>query len=288
MGTMDGRICLVTGATSGIGRVAALALARLGATVVITARDRERGEATAAALRAESGNPAVDLLLVDFASQRAIRAAAAEFRRKYDRLHVLLNNHGGIFGSRVVTKDGLELTFAVNHLGYFLLTNLLLDCLKVGAPARIINVSSAAHTRGSLNFDDLQLEKGYNEAVAYANSKLANILFTDELARRLAGTGVTANAVHPGGVRTRWGDTGSGLFRFAIRLARPFLISAEAGAETLVYLAADPVVSGQTGQYWYKKAIRRKAPRAQDAAAAARLWQVSAVLTGLPAEPAPP
>jgi len=282
MDEMRGKVCLVTGATSGIGKVAALELAKRGATLVVTARDAARGEATAAEIRAQSHNPAVALLLVDFGSQRSIRALAAAFRARYKQLHVLINNAGAIYGARTLSEDGLELTFAVNHIGYFLLTNLLLDMIKSSAPARIINVSSDAHRRARLDLSDLQLERGYSGLLAYSNSKLANILFTSELARRLQGSGVTVNAVHPGAVRTRWGDSGSALFRGAIRLARPFMLTSEQGAETLVYLATDPVGAQETGKYWAKKRVSTPTRQAQDPAAAARLWQASAALTGLP------
>lgn len=279
---MAGKVCMVTGANSGIGKVTALELARIGATVVMVCRNQQKGEAAQTEIRQTTGNPNVDLLLADMASQQSIRDLAAAFQSKYDRLHVLVNNAGGMWMQRTVTVDGLETTFAVNHLGYFLLTNLLLDVLKASAPARVVNVSSDAHKIGPLPFDDLQGQTRYHGFRAYGYSKLGNILFTVELARQLEGTGVTVNCLHPGMVDTNFGK-GNGL-----KLPWPFgwmmrklTISPERGAQTSLYLATSPAVEGVTGKYFAKQKPARPSRAARDTEAARRLWQVSAELTGL-------
>jgi retinol dehydrogenase 12 len=275
---MTGKVVLVTGASSGIGKVTARELARMGARVVCVARDQGRGEAAIAEIRAAAPSADLDLLLCDFASQRAIRALSEQIHAKHDRLHVLVNNAGAIMASRTVTEDGIEATFAVNHLGYFLLTELLLDLLKAGAPSRIVNVASGAHKQGKLDLDDVSSERGYSRIRAYSTSKLANILFTNELARRLEGTNVTANSLHPGAVSTNFGSS-SGYFKYLVALVRPFLIDAEKGAETLIHLASSPEVAGVSGEYFYKKKIARRSARASDPVMAARLWEVSEELT---------
>ncbi len=277
---MKGKICVVTGANSGIGKVTARELARMGATVIMVCRDRKRSEPVVQEIRQETGNPLVELMLCDFSSQESIRQFAAEYRQRYDRLHVLVNNAGALMPHRSVTVDGYETTFAVNHLGYFLLTNLLLDLIKVSAPARIINVSSGAHAAGRIHFDDLMGERRYSAWMAYGQSKLANILFTKELARRLDGSGVTVNALHPGFVRTRFG-TGSKGSAFLMGLLSPFTITPEQGAETSIYLASSPAVEGVTGEYFVRKRVAKPSAEARDAAVAKRLWQVSEELTGL-------
>ncbi|HEX8133883.1 MAG TPA: SDR family NAD(P)-dependent oxidoreductase [Actinomycetes bacterium] len=279
---MAGRTCLVTGATSGIGRAAATALARLGAEVVLVARDPARGQATAAELHAATGNPRVGLLLADLSSQASIRQAAEAYRRDHDRLHVLVNNAGGYWASRHTTVDGLELTFALNHLAYFLLTNLLLELLAASAPARIVNVTSSAQAFGDLHLDDLQFQRRYRGQAAYNQSKLANVLFTYELARRLEGTGVTVNCAAPGVTRTNFGREDSGpVMRLLAPLARPFMRSPEQGADTPVWLASSPEVEGATGGYYARRRARRSSRRSYDTELARRLWRVSEELTGL-------
>jgi NAD(P)-dependent dehydrogenase (short-subunit alcohol dehydrogenase family) len=281
-GSMQGKICLITGSTSGMGKETALALAQMGATVVLVSRDRDRGEATKAEIIAKSGNQAVDLLIADLSSQTSIRQLAEDFKAKYQRLHVLVNNAGAVYTKRTLTVDGVETTFAVNHLAYFLLTNLLLDVLKASA-ARIVNVSSEAQSGGTINFDDLQGAKRYGGFRAYSQSKLANVLFTYELARRLQGTGVTANCLHPGSVASGFGKNNGWLFSLVFSLLRPFFLSAEAGAQTSIYLASAPEVAGVSGQYFIKKKPARSIRESYDLAVAQRLWQVSAELTGLAA-----
>jgi retinol dehydrogenase 14 len=280
-GPMAARVCLVTGATSGIGKATAAALASMGAGVGVVARDPPKGEATVAELRASSNNDRVKLFVADLSSQARVRSLAEDVLRRYDRLHVLVNCAGGYWAHRHVTADGLELTFALNHLSYFLLTNLLLDRLVESAPSRIVNVTSGAQSMGRIAFDDLQGEQGYRGQAAYSQSKLANVLFTYELARRLEGTGVTANCVHPGVVRTRFGQEDPNVAtRWLPWVARPFLRTPKRGAETVVYLASSPEVEGVSGRYWANRKPRSSSRRSFDPETARRLWEVSAQLTG--------
>ena len=276
---MNGKVCIVTGANSGIGKVTATELARLGAHVVMVCRDRARGEAALTEIKQATGNDQVELMLCDLSSQADIHRFADEFKATHDRLHVLVNNAGVYLRKRETTVAGIEMTFAVNHLAYFLLTNLLLDLLKRSAPARIVSVSSDAH----INFDDLQGERVYSGVKAYCHSKLANILFTRELSKRLAGTNVTANCLHPGAV-------GTSIFRALPRpieaIIKLLTLSPEKGARTTVYLAASPDVEGVTGKYFVRSAEARASAEAQDDQAAARLWAESARLTSLNADAA--
>src|SRR5215203_2355728 len=283
-GAVDEKICLITGATSGIGRATAMGLANMGASVVMVGRDRDRGEAALAEIKEKSTNASVDLMLADLSSQEEIRRLAEEFKEAYPRLNVLINDAGLFRSERITTADGLEMTFAVNHLAYFLLTNLLLDVLKASAPSRIVNVSSGEQRNGTIDFDDLQGEKGYKGAKAYSQSKLATVLFTYELARRLEGTGVSANCLHPGaGIRTNFGSGVSGVFGFMVRALRPLMKSPEKGAETSIYLASSPEVEGLSGRYFVKKAETCSSDVSYDERLARRLWGVSAQLTNLPA-----
>lgn len=279
--SMAGKVCLVTGATLGIGLVTARALAERGATVVAVGRNPERGQAALAEIKRRSGNDQVYLLLADLGSQAAIRQLAADFQQRFDRLHVLVNNAGALNMSRSLTVDGIETTWAVNHLAYFLLTNLLLDRLKASAPARIINIASDAQRSGQINFADLQGEKSYSGGRAYSQSKLANVLFTYELARRLEGTGITANCVHPGVVATGFAKNNGLLFRLGASILGLFTLSPEKGAETQIYLATSPEVEGVTGQYFVKQQAVRSAPASYDETVARRLWEVSEQMTGL-------
>jgi retinol dehydrogenase 14 len=281
---MTGQTVLITGATSGVGKATAMGLANMGASVVMVGRDRGRGEAAMADIKENSGNASVDLMLADVSSQKEIRRLADEFGEAYPRLDVLINNAGVFRSERITTADGMEATFAVNHLAYFLLTNLLLDRLKAGAPARIVNVASADHSNATIDFDDLQGEKRYRGAKAYGQSKLANVLFTYELARRLEGTGVTANCLHPGVVGTNLGSGVSGVFGFMVRALRPLMKSPEKGAETSIYLASSPEVEGLSGRYFIKKAEARSSDVSYDKKLAERLWEASAELTNLPAQ----
>ncbi len=279
---MQGQICLVTGANSGIGQATALALAQMGATVVLVCRDRTKGEATQRAIITASGNTAVDLLQADLAAQASIRQLVAQFTQRYPHLHVLINNAGAAFTGRRETVDGVERTFAVNYLAPFLLTNLLLDALKAGAPARIVNVSSSSQDAGYLALDDLQGERHYSAMRVYGQSKLALVLFTYELARRLAGTGVTANCLHPGFVATQIGQNGAGpVARRLVRLIARFGMRPEEGAQTSLYLAASPAVEGVSGQYWVKRRPRRSAAISYNEALQRQLWAKSVALVNL-------
>lgn len=279
---MKDKVCLVTGATAGLGQATARQLARQGATVIVVGRSREKSEATVNEIKQQTGDPNVEYMLADLSVQKDIRQLAQAFKRKYQRLHVLVNNAGAIFLRRRESADGIEMTFALNHLNYFLLTNLLLDTLSAGAPARIINVSSRAHARvAGLNFDDLQNKRGYGFNV-YGQSKLMNVLFTYELARRLEGTRITVNALHPGFVASRFATNNGLLTRLARPLLDLFAISVEEGAQTMVYLATSPEVEGLTGKYFYRQQAIPSSPASYDEAAAHRLWEVSAATTGLP------
>lgn len=278
--SMQGRVCLVTGATSGIGRAAALALARRGATVVAVGRDRARGERVLEELRAAGGRDAA-LLLADLSSQAEVRRLAADFLARHERLDVLVNNAGGIFPQRRLSVDGVELTLAVDHLAPFLLTALLAERLARSAPARVVTVSSDAHRVGRIDLDDLQLERRWTPMRAYAQAKLANVLFTRALARRMAERDVTANALHPGVVATNFAGDATGIVRLVFRLARPFSLSPERGADTLVYLASSPEVTAVTGGYFEKRRQRRPSRAAEDEALAEALWERSARIVGL-------
>jgi NAD(P)-dependent dehydrogenase (short-subunit alcohol dehydrogenase family) len=279
---MAGRTCLVTGATSGIGKATATGLARLGADLVLVARDPAKGQATAAEIQAATGNPRVEVLLADLSSQASLRRAAEELQRGHDRLHVLVNNAGGYWATRHVTVDGLELTFALNHLAYFLLTNLLLDLLRASAPARVVNVTSGAQAAGDIRLDDLQFQRRYRGQAAYNQSKLANVLFTYELGRRLEGSGVTVNCLHPGVVRTNFGREDSRpVMRLLTPLVRPFMRTPEQGADTAVWLASSPEVESVTARYYARRRARRSSGRSYDTELAGRLWRVSEELTGL-------
>jgi NAD(P)-dependent dehydrogenase (short-subunit alcohol dehydrogenase family) len=286
-GWISGKTCIITGGNSGIGKAAATALARMGALVIIVSRDQAKGEAARMEIVRTSGakNEAVSLMVADLASLGSVRKLAADFLQTKRPLHVLVNNAGLILGKRTVTVDGLETTFEVNYLSHFLLTSLLLGTLKTDAPSRIINVSSDAHTGGHIDFDDLQEEKGYGVGKSYSQSKLAQILFTHELAERLQGTGVTVNAVHPGVVATNWGTRSAGPFGIGVRLAHPFMMSPEKGADTVVYLASSPDVAGVTGKYFTKRKVVESSKESMDEQAAKRLWDVSLKLAGLEKDP---
>ena len=278
-----GKNILITGATSGIGLEASVELARRSARVVLVGRDPGRTDAMVAAVRMRSGSTEVSSLLCDFASQADIRRLAGEILARHDRLDVLVNNAGGVNKKRQLTVDGIERTFAVNHLGYFLLTNLLRDLLVRSAPARVVTVASEAHRHGTLDFDDLGFERGgYRLLRAYGRSKLANVLFAAELARRLAGAGVTSNSLHPGVVATNiWSGAPAWARPILYLVLRPTMIRPEKGAETLVQLAASPELEGITGQYFDQGRPVEPSPLARDEALARRLWDVSAGMVGL-------
>jgi NAD(P)-dependent dehydrogenase (short-subunit alcohol dehydrogenase family) len=274
-------IAVVTGATNGIGKITARELAKKGYRVVLVARNAEKAARTATEIAAAAPGALVETILCDMSSQKQIRAAAAELKHRHDRLHVLVNNAGGIWMKREVTEDGLERTFAVDHLGYFLFTTLLLPQLRQGAPSRVVNVASEASKVGKIDFDDLQGEKRYSPGRAYAQAKLANILFSSELSRRLLGSGVTSNALHPGAIASGFGHNDPGIFRFVVTIARPFLIGEEKGARTSIYLASSPDVDGVSGGYFVKCQPRLPPRRARDPETARRLWEVSERMCGM-------
>jgi NAD(P)-dependent dehydrogenase (short-subunit alcohol dehydrogenase family) len=273
---MAGKYVLVTGGTGGIGKATAAGLAALGARVGITGRDLARAAAAAADIRAATGSHAVDSFAADMSSQAEVRRLAAQVLDTYPRLDVLVNNVGGFWAHRHITADGLEHTFALNHLAPFLLTSLLLDRLTASAPARIVTVSSGAHAQGRLDFTDLQGERTYSGQRAYSQSKLANIMFTYQLARRLEGTGVTATAAHPGVAATSFGtEDQAAHLGIMIRMARPFMKTPAQCALTLIYLASSPEAAGITGQYFANRKPKASSKASYDTAAAARLWQIS-------------
>jgi retinol dehydrogenase-14 len=279
---MVGKIVLITGGTGGIGKATAIGLARLGARVGITGRDVTRTGQVAADIRAASGNPEVDAFAADMSSQAEVRRLAVAVLKTYPRLDVLINNVGGFWAHHHTTADGLERTFALNHLAPFLLTNLLLDRLKASAPARVVTVSSHVQAEGRIDFDDLHGARKYSGQSAYSQSKLANVMFTNVLARRLEGTRVTATSLHPGFVRTHFGaEDQAGFFAVISGIVRPFLRTPAQGAQTSIYLASSPDVEGVTGKFFANSKPKIANKVAYDTAIAARLWQVSADLVGM-------
>ena len=279
---MQNKICLITGATSGIGRAAAMSLAKMGATVIVAGRDEERCQSTVAHIQHETRNFHVDYLVGDLSVQAQVRQLAEKFKSRYNHLDVLVNNAGAINFFRKLSADGIEMTFALNHLAYFLLTNLLLDTIKASAPARIVNVASNSHLHQHLDFNNLELKRGYNPMRAYGRSKLCNLYFTYELARRLEGTGVTVNAMHPGFVATNMGANNGRLVRLFLPLVHRNSLTPEQGASTAVYLASSPDVEGVTGKYFVRERKRASDPVSYDESAARRLWKMSEEITGLP------
>ena len=275
---LTGKIALVTGATAGIGLITAEALAKMGATVVIVSRNEQKCRDVVAQIQANSGNTRVEYIAGDLSAMAQVRSVAAEFLRRYDRLHILVNNAGAFINDRQVSADGYEMTFALNHLNYFYLTQLLQDTLIASAPARIVNVSSDAHRGGKINFDDLMSEKSYSGFGVYSMTKLANVLFTNELAQRLEGSGVTANSLHPGFVATNFGKNNGGIVGLFMPVVQLFAINPEKGAETSIHLAASPDVEGVTGKYFTKKMPVQPAKAALDVAVQRRLWEVSETL----------
>jgi retinol dehydrogenase-14 len=272
---MTDKTVLITGGTSGIGKETALGLARMNATVVIVGRDKDRTAIAESEIKIASGNDQIHHLICDMASLADVRKLATDFLSDHSRLDVLFNNAGAINAKRYLSKDGFELTFAVNHLAHFLLTDLLLSALRTSSPSRIITTSSTAANMARINFDDLMLEKDYTALKAYGQSKLANQLFTFELARRLDRTGVTANCLHPGVVRTGFAMNNRGAIKAVMSLIRPLLISAKKAAETPIYMASSPDVQAITGKYFVKKRVREPPRQAKDLETASRLWKIS-------------
>ncbi|MGD0956010.1 MAG: SDR family oxidoreductase [Candidatus Acidiferrales bacterium] len=280
---MTGKTCIVTGANSGIGKETALALARMGARVVLVCRNPEKGRAALEEIRRESGSSELDLLIADMSSQASVRALAEQIRQKYSRLDVLINNAGGGVPAPALSADGIEMVLATNHLGAALLTLLLLDLLKASAPSRIINVSSEAQRRARLDMNDLQFEKRkYSGLAAYGQSKLLMNAFTFELARRLEGTGVTANCLHPGVVATNiWGANPPLLLKLIIAVVKPFMLNSKEGAEVSLYLATSPEVAQTSGQYFVKSKPAESSPLSRDPKVASEIWQWTQKMIGV-------
>jgi retinol dehydrogenase-14 len=280
-GGMGGKTVLITGGTSGIGKATAVAVAAMGADVVVVGRNPERGEAAVEEIRAQSHSEAVELILADLSVQSEVRRLADEFQERHDRLDVLANNAGLVQSKRTETEDGIETTFAINHLAPFLLTNLLLERLEESAPSRVITVSSEAQRWGNMDFEDIQSTRKYRGFPVYGMTKLANIMFTYELAERLKGTGVTANCLHPGPVSTNFGKNNGGPMALFFRLGKPFMRSPEQGADTLIWLAVSPDVEDVSGKYFSDRKEIEAKEIAYDEGARRRLWEVSEDLTGL-------
>ena len=281
VGRMNGKVCMITGATAGIGELTALELAKRGAIVVIVSRSRERCENTVGRIQQETNNSQIDYLVADLSSLAQIRQVAEDFKGRYQRLDVLVNNAGAFFMRRHESVDGFEMTFALDHLSYYLLTLLLLDLLEDSAPARIINVSSDAHQGGRINFDDLNAEKKFSGWKAYSQAKLANVLFTYELDRHLKGKGITSNALHPGFIASQFAKNNGALSRAAMSVVHLIAKTPQQGARTSVYLASSADVEGVSGKYFVDEKPARSSPISYDRSVAERLWQVSAEMVGL-------
>jgi NAD(P)-dependent dehydrogenase (short-subunit alcohol dehydrogenase family) len=278
---MKDKVVVMTGATSGIGAVASRRLAAMGARIVLVARDPARGQESLARLADRGAGVAHSIYYADLSRLSEAKRVAAQIAAAEPRIDVLINNAGALFGTRQVTADNLEQTFATNHMAYFVLTLGLREPLLAGSPARVVNTASAAHKGYTLDFDDLQASRGYSAIKAYGRSKLCNILFTRELARRWSGKGVTANCLHPGFVATRFGDGSGGWLSPVVRIAKTFAISPEKGADTIVYLASSPDVGERSGEYFYQCRAATPTVAAQDDAAAKRLWMASAEIAGI-------
>jgi NAD(P)-dependent dehydrogenase (short-subunit alcohol dehydrogenase family) len=278
---MNNKLCVITGANSGIGFETTKALAKKGAYIVMVCRNEDKAEEARQQIIGQTSNPGIDIVLCDFSIQSEIRDAAEKIKADYDKVDVLINNHGFLASDREETVDGLEKTFAVNHLGYFLFTNLLLAHIKASDYARIISVASEAHRSGEFDPENLQLSEGYKPMKAYGNSKLFNILFTKELARRLIDTHVTANCLHPGVIASNFANSASWIMKTLFKIGKPFMASSRKGAQTSVYLATSADVENVTGAYFKNKKAATPSKTARDAGAARRLWEMSEKLCGL-------
>jgi len=280
-GGMGGKTALITGGTSGIGKATAVALAAMGANVVVVGRNPERGEAAVEEIKAQSHSGSVELMLADLSVQAEVRGLAEEFLGSYDRLDVLANNAGLVQSNRTETPDGIETTLAINHLAPFLLTNLLIERLEHSSPSRVITVSSEAQRWGNMDFEDMQSRRKYRGFPVYGMTKLANIMFTFELTERLGGTGVSANCLHPGSVGTNFGQNNRGPMGLFFKTFKPFMRSPEQGADTLIWLSFSPEVEGVSGKYFSDRKEIEAKKVAYDPAARRRLWEISEDLTGL-------
>lgn len=278
---MENKVCVITGANSGIGKIVATELAKKGAKVIMVCRNKVRGIIALEDIKHNSKNSNVELMIADLSLQKDIRKLALNIKNKYPKIHVLVNNAAIISKDYHETVDGIEITFATNHFAYFLLTNLLLDNLKAVEGARIINVASGSERIGKIDFDDLFMRQRYSQFWAYANSKLANIIFTYELARRLEGTNVITNCIHPGSTKTNIGKGSRGVINLSFKLLRPFMWSAGKGAETIIWLASSPELNGVNGKYFFNKKETKSKRISYDREVANRLWKLSEDLTGL-------
>lgn len=279
---MNGKVVMITGANSGIGKETAIELAKMGANIVMVCRSRKRGEKALEEIKEMANSEKIELYIADLADQRSIRSMVERFKKSHDKLHVLINNAGVMLSKRTTTPEGYESTFAINHLGHFLLTNLVLDMLKASSSARIINVSSSAHKFAKLNFDDIDNEHKYRGYRTYANSKLFNILFSYELARRLEETGITVNALHPGVIRTNLGKNNTNkLIKLMSFIFRLFMMSPEKGARTTVYLASSPEVENVNGKYFVNRKQKKSSKISYEQTLQNKLWEISADLTNV-------
>lgn len=280
---MTGKIILITGANAGLGKETAIQLAKKGATIIMACRNEKRALESLKEIKEKSGSEKIELYIVDLADQDSIRSMVSDFKKSHDKLHVLINNAGVMLDDRIITKKAYEMTFAINHLGHFLLTNLLLDIIMNSSPSRIINVSSIAHKFASLDLDNINLNEGFSGLRAYSNSKLMNLLFTYELARRLEGTYVTVNALHPGKTKTKLTKPdGNWLKKIFFAFLRIFFIDVEKGAKTSIYLASSPEVKNITGTYFVKSKPARPSKKSRDKTLQKRLWGLSEDLTSYP------
>jgi NAD(P)-dependent dehydrogenase (short-subunit alcohol dehydrogenase family) len=277
---MKGKICMITGANSGIGKATALGLARLGATLVLVCRNQARAEKAIEEIKEETGNESIDLILADLSSQKDIHNLVSEFKKRYNSLDVLINNAGVNLSKRTLTNDGIETTFAVNYLAYFMLCNLLLDTLKKSGPARIVNVASSVQAK-SIDFDDLNRDKHYAQMKAYSESKLAVVLFTYEFANKINGTGVSVNCLHPGYVKTKMIRNFRPFVKYFYHLIGLFMRSPKSGAKTSIYLASTTEIDGASGKYFKKKKETKSASLSYDDTVAKQLWDVSVKLTNV-------
>ena len=279
---MNGKVCMITGANSGIGKETARELSRMGATIIMLCRNEKKGKVSLEDIKSDTKNDKIELFIADLEKPETIKQMVKKFKEKYDRLDVLVNNAGLILLKHQLNENGIERTLAINHIGHFILTSLLLDLLKASAPSRIINVSSAGHTMAKLNFDDLMLKKKFGPLRAYGNSKLANLLFTYELSRKLEDTNVTVNAVHPGWVRSNFGQPDTNKFvNFFYMLMSPFMINPQKGARTSIYLASSPEVKQTTGKYFTKCKAIKSSKLSYNPEVQRKLWEITEKLTGI-------